>query len=280
MLAGNLTASIDTLESMADKSPNDARIERDLACVRLFTAHVTAEMVKRDFALSFPKGMEWVQQSKIPKVPAKLLGYLTKGEKVIALLKRLRNASFDSLWFIGTLFQKGLAVEADASASPMQPAAGSDSQNSEVSENQEDKITHKEKSMARLDDICKGVVDAVDDALAVGVVDLETGMLMGVNHTINYFTQAYLDAVSAAAVELFRGKMVRRVEELLSKHRGTDVKDSFQEVFVKSTTVYHFMIGIPEKSAVVVLVTKKTANQGLGWSSLRNSLEDIKAGLP
>ena len=70
--------------------------------------------------------------------------------------------------------------------------------------------------MASTTEVCKSLVDKVDDCLACGVVDLNTGMLMGVHHTVPYFTQAYLDAVAAAAVEMFRGKNVRRVEELLS----------------------------------------------------------------
>ncbi len=53
---------------------------------------------------------------------------------------------------------------------------------------------------------------------------------MGVHHTIPYFTQSYLDAVAAAAVEMMRGKTVKRVEQLMSKQRGTEVKDSFERI--------------------------------------------------
>ena len=129
--------------------------------------------------------------------------------------------------------------------------------------------------MANTADLCRELVDKVDDCLAIGVVDLNTGMLIGVHHTVAYFTQSYLDAVAAAAVEMFRGKNVRRVEELLSKQRGEDVKGSFEETFISSPKVYHFMTIIREKSAAVVMVTKKTTSQGMGWSALRNSLDDI-----
>jgi hypothetical protein len=134
--------------------------------------------------------------------------------------------------------------------------------------------------MASTQEICKTTLEKVDDCLAVGVVDLNTGMLMGVHHTVPYFTQAYLDAVAAAAVEMFRGKTVRRVEELLSSNRGDSVKDSFEEVFVSSPKTFHFMTVIKDKGAVVVMVTKKTVNQGMGWAALRNSLTAIKATLP
>jgi hypothetical protein len=134
--------------------------------------------------------------------------------------------------------------------------------------------------MASTQEICKSVVEKVDDCVAVGVVDLNTGMLMGVHHTVPYFTQAYLDAVAAPAVEMFRGQNVRRIEELLGSQRGEQIKDSFEEVFIASPKVFHFMIVIRDKGAVVVMVTKKTVNQGMGWAALRNSLAAIKGSLP
>jgi len=129
-------------------------------------------------------------------------------------------------------------------------------------------------------EVCKKLSDKVDDCLAVGVVDLDTGMLMGVHHTVPYFTQSYLDAVAAAAVDMLRGKNVRRVEELLSQQRGVPVKDSFEEIFISSPAVYHFMIAIKAKNAVVVMVTRKTTNQGMGWAALRNNLKPIEDSLP
>jgi hypothetical protein len=134
--------------------------------------------------------------------------------------------------------------------------------------------------MASTNEVCKQVHEKVDDCLAVGVVDLNTGMLMGVHHSVPYFTQAYLDAVAAAAVEMFRGKNVRRVEELLSQQRGEPIKDSFEEIFISSPKVFHFMATIKDKGAVVVMVTKKTVNQGMGWAAVRNNLASIKGTLP
>lgn len=134
--------------------------------------------------------------------------------------------------------------------------------------------------MASTQDICKATHEKVDDCLAVGVVDLNTGMLMGVHHSVPYFTQAYLDAVAAAAVEMFRGKTVRRIEELLSTQRGEQLKDSFEEVFISSPKTYHFMTVIKEKGAVVVMITKKSTNQGMGWAALRSCLPGVKATLP
>jgi len=134
--------------------------------------------------------------------------------------------------------------------------------------------------MANLNEVCQNIVSDVQDALACGVVDLNTGMMMGVHHTVPYFTQSYLDAVAAAAVEMMRGKTVRRVEQLISKHRGVETKEVFEEIFINSANVFHFMALIRAKQSLVVLVTKKTTNQGMGWSSLRASMDDVIAALP
>ena len=130
-----------------------------------------------------------------------------------------------------------------------------------------------------LNQVCQTVVDEVPDALACGIVDLNTGMIMGIHHNVPYFTQAYIDAVAAASVDMFRGKNVRRIEDLLSKQRGRPAKDAFEEIFISSPNVFHFMKVIKEKNACVVLVTKKTTNQGMGWASLRNAIPEITAAL-
>lgn len=134
--------------------------------------------------------------------------------------------------------------------------------------------------MASVTDICKDVVESVDGCLAVGVVDLGTGMIMGVHHTVPHFTQSYLDTVAAAAVDMFRGKSVKQVENLLSEQRGESLNDAFEEVFISSLKVFHFMSVMKEKGAVVVMVTKKTTNQGMGWAALKTNIPQIVAALP
>lgn len=134
--------------------------------------------------------------------------------------------------------------------------------------------------MANINQICQNVVNDVQDALACGVVDLNTGMMMGVHHVVPYFTQSYLDAVAAAAVEMMKGRTVRRVEQLMTKQRGSEIKDAFEEIFMSSKNVYHFMALIRAKHSLVVLVTKKSTSQGMGWASLRAALDDIADALP
>lgn len=130
--------------------------------------------------------------------------------------------------------------------------------------------------MASINDVCKSIVENVENAFAAGVVDLNTGLLLGVHHNIPYFTQSYLDAVAAAAVEMFRGKGVTNVEKRLSQTRGEEVSNSLEEVQMTTSKTYHFMSVVPGKPNVIaVLITGKKANLGMGWSGLKSAMTDL-----
>ncbi len=135
--------------------------------------------------------------------------------------------------------------------------------------------------MADLNEICAEVVNEVDDAFACSVVDLNTGLLLGVSHNIPYFTQTYLDAVAAAAVDMFRGKTITTVEKLLTNQRGSEVSKSIKEVQMTTDKTYHFMAILPGKEDyLVVLVTGRKANLGMGWMSLRNAMPKLAESCP
>lgn len=127
--------------------------------------------------------------------------------------------------------------------------------------------------MAGLDDVTSKLVSDVNDALGAAVVDLSSGLLLSVSHNVPYFTQSYLDAVAAAAVDMFRGNTVGTVEDLLSTQRGTEVKNSIKEVQMTTEKTYHFMSMVPGKeNSLMVLITGKKANLGMGWAALRSAL--------
>ena len=124
-----------------------------------------------------------------------------------------------------------------------------------------------------LTEMCKDLVDEVDEALGAAVVDLDSGLLLGAAHNVPYFTQSYLDAVAAAAVEMFRGRNVSNVENLLSGVRGVEMKNSIKELQTATPETYHFFAQVPDKpGSLFVLITGKKANLGMGWSALRNVL--------
>ena len=130
--------------------------------------------------------------------------------------------------------------------------------------------------MASLNETCESLVRDVDDALGAAVVDLSSGLLMAVAHSVPYFTQSYLDAVAAAAVDMFRGKTITAVEKLLSNQRGSELTQMLQEVQMTTERTFHFMSVVPGKpNSLVVLITGRKANLGMGWSALRSALGDV-----
>ena len=127
--------------------------------------------------------------------------------------------------------------------------------------------------MADLHEICKELIHTVDGALGAAVVDLESGLLLGVAHNVPYFTQSYLDAVAAAAVDLFRGETVCTVEEILANTRGVEVKHMVREIQMTTDETFHFMSIITNKpNALVVMITNKKTNLGMGWTAIRKAV--------
>jgi len=135
--------------------------------------------------------------------------------------------------------------------------------------------------MASVDEKCKELVEKVDDALGAAVVDLNSGLLLGVHHVVPYFTQTYLDAVAAAAVDMFRGKTVSNVEKLLSEQRGDETYNTMQEVQMTTPKTFHFMAVLPDKpNSLLVLITGKKANLGMGWSAVRSAMPEVAPMCP
>ncbi len=135
--------------------------------------------------------------------------------------------------------------------------------------------------MSKLDDLLQNIVNDVDGALGCAVVDLESGLLLSVAHNVPYFTSSYLEAVAAAAVDMMRGRNVRAVESLLSSQRGQPVRHMIQEVQMSTERTYHFMAVVPEKpNSLVVLITSRNTNLGMGWAAVRTNLPKIAEFCP
>ena len=135
--------------------------------------------------------------------------------------------------------------------------------------------------MGKIDDACKEVVTNVDGAVAAGVVDLDTGMLLGIYNAAQY-TQTLNEIVAGATMDMFRGSNVGRVEQMVRAHRGIpeDGAHYFEEVHVTSANNYHFMKTIKGGKAVIVLITKRTTNIGMGWAQLKSVIPDVEPLVP
>jgi hypothetical protein len=135
--------------------------------------------------------------------------------------------------------------------------------------------------MASINEVCRNIVDDVDDALGAAVVDLSTGLLLGSHHNITYFTNSFLDSVAAAAVDMFRGKGVTNIEKRLAQMSGSEVRNLIEEIQMTTPKTYHFMSIIPGKpNALAILITGRDANLGMGWSGLRSALPILSEMCP
>lgn len=135
--------------------------------------------------------------------------------------------------------------------------------------------------MGKIDDACKEVVNKVDGAVAAGVVDLDSGMLLGIYNSASY-TQTLNEIVAAATMDLFRGTNVGRIEQMVRSHRGTPENGEhyFQEIHVTSEHNFHFAKTLKKGRAVIMLVTKKTTNIGMGWAQLKSVIPSIEPLVP
>lgn len=129
--------------------------------------------------------------------------------------------------------------------------------------------------MASINDICKKTVDDSEHSLALGIVDLSSGLLLAVHHTTPYFTQSYLDAVAAAAVDMFRGQAISAVEAQYSESEN-GATNTLQEAQLSTIKTYHFMSVIPEKqNTLVILITNKNIELKAGWAILHAVTQEL-----
>ena len=70
-----------------------------------------------------------------------------------------------------------------------------------------------------VESICKSLLNDVPKALAAGVVDMETGMLLGVKTTDSH-PQAVLDMLAAGTKDLFEGDMSMTIDKTFKKAGG------------------------------------------------------------
>jgi hypothetical protein len=106
-------------------------------------------------------------------------------------------------------------------------------------------------------------------------------MLLGIYNSANY-TQSLNELVAGATMDMFRGPNISRIEQAVRAHRGEpeDGSHYFDEIHVSSAHNFHFAKAIKGSRYVVMLVTKKTTNLGLGWANLRQSIPALEPLLP
>lgn len=122
---------------------------------------------------------------------------------------------------------------------------------------------------------------SVPECVAVGYVDMTTGMLLGVK-TVDSHPQAVLDLVAAATADLFQGPSVTAIESMFRKSRGQaeDGSHYFKEIIVFSDNLIHvFLRGKKHRNQATVFVCRGSANIGMVLSKSRTVLADVEAAM-
>ena len=136
-------------------------------------------------------------------------------------------------------------------------------------------------SLSPIDTACRTVVTSVEGAVAAGVVDLDTGILLGM-YSVAGYPPEFNEAVAMATLDLFRGENVARIEQRVRAHRGLpeDGSHYFDEIQITSRNNLHFSKVMRGGKAAITLVTRRTTNLGLGWMQLKAVIPLVEPLVP
>jgi len=118
--------------------------------------------------------------------------------------------------------------------------------------------------------IVQSLLTNVPKAIAAGIVDMGTGMLLSIK-TVDSHPQAVLDMVAAATKDLFEGDTVIGIENTFRKIRGdTYAGHYFREIIVTSKNLLHIFARVESNESVVaVVVARIDTNLGLALMKTR-----------
>jgi len=121
--------------------------------------------------------------------------------------------------------------------------------------------------------------NVVPECVAIGYVDMNTGMLLGAK-TVDAHPEDVLDLVAAATADLFQGASVSSIESLFRKSRKEQEEGAhdFQEILVVSENLLHVFLRCKQNAdQAVVFVARATVNIGMAVSKSRSILPELEA---
>lgn len=130
----------------------------------------------------------------------------------------------------------------------------------------------------RLDHLCDETVKEVRGCLGCAAVDLETGLPLAMKVVPgSLLTPSAMEAMAVASVDYFRNRTIWQLELEMSGGAGESPESFVREIQTTTEDTYHFMAVVPGwEGTLLVLITDKTANLGMGWVSMRQALERIR----
>jgi len=117
----------------------------------------------------------------------------------------------------------------------------------------------------------------IPKAVAAGVIDMESGMLLGVK-SVDSHPQDIMDMAAAATKEIFEGDTVVAIEDMWKSLRGVSTDEHyFQEIVILSTNLVHAFGRLKStQSAVLCAVCRSDVNFGLMLTKMRQILNSEK----
>jgi len=128
--------------------------------------------------------------------------------------------------------------------------------------------------------ICSRLVKQDNAHIAAGIVDLDTAMVLAAYHEVEYFSDAYVETVMEASVNMFRGPVMEEIDELVSAQRNLPFSRNMEEVYFRTPHTHHFLC-IPENTCcLLILVTSIHAGREMGWQLAHKALPEIAPHCP
>lgn len=130
----------------------------------------------------------------------------------------------------------------------------------------------------RLQDICEEIMEDVDGALGCALVDLGTGLPLAMTVTSDELRgSGAMETLAAAGTDYFRGEVNHQLQSAMGGDPGDE--GFVEEIQTTTDETYHFMCVVPgNKQTVLLLITDKTTNLGLGWVAVRRALRRVEEG--
>lgn len=114
------------------------------------------------------------------------------------------------------------------------------------------------------DAIVRDVLTTVPKAVAAGVVDLASGLMLSIR-TVQSLPRNVLEILAPTTRELFEGEMVTSIENQLKAARGvTSDERYFQEMLIASSHLWHYFARLKKHPRIVLcVVTTLDVNFGM-----------------
>ncbi len=129
----------------------------------------------------------------------------------------------------------------------------------------------------KVEKAAEAAISNVPKAVAAGVVDMESGMMLSLKTTASH-PQEVFDFLAAATKDMFEGENVTTIENIFKKARGvkSDVR-YFQEMIVFSSNLIHYFGRVPTNlNQIFAVVCTIDANIGLVMAKSREIRKAIE----